>query len=76
MNEIQMMLQREPITIKVRVCGIPAQARVYDYRPPELDFVLLDRRGYRAKWLERKAMKEGVDLEALVIGELLKDNPD
>jgi hypothetical protein len=56
------------------VAGIPCQCEVLEYAPPKesgefldppepgvFDFVLRDRRGNHAKWLERKLSREVVD---------------
>lgn len=72
--------------IEVRVCGIPAIARVTHYRPgdpgrtsgppeycyppepTELEWVVLDRRGRPAPWLERKltdAERERIERELI-----------
>lgn len=54
------------LTFDTRVCGIPCQVEVVSasrgyagsyYEPPEapeIEWILLDRKGYRAEWLERK----------------------
>ena len=48
---------------EARVAGIPCGVRVTRYHPPvesdpgdpgDFDYVLLDRRGRRARWLEKK----------------------
>lgn len=56
--------------VEVVVAGIPAIARVRSYhrdgngwdepRTVEIDYILLDRKGYRARWLDRK-VTERVD---------------
>ena len=62
--------------IPIRVCGIPAMARVTDYTPrspatwwrpaegPDLEWEVRDRRGRPAAWLEAKLSRE----ERAVIG--------
>ena len=65
--------------VDIRVCGIPAQAKITHYHPgcsartwgdpadcypaedEEIEFDLLDRRGRRAKWLEDKMVREGME---------------
>jgi hypothetical protein len=56
--------------IPIRVCGIPALARVTDYTPrspatwwrpaegPDLEWEVRDRRGRPAAWLEAKLSRE------------------
>lgn len=60
-----------------RVCGIPCIVKVVYYHPgseavhsgplcgpeepPEIDYVILDRNGRRAQWLERKMTKSDHD---------------
>jgi len=67
--------------VEVTVAGIPAIARVRSYhrdgdgwgepRTVEIDYILFDRKGYRAEWLDRK-VTESVDEQICeqIIGEL------
>ena len=81
--------------VPIKVCGIPALARVTHFypgtpanhgtycrrtanlvdpghpaEPPEVDFEVLDRKGYPARWLEAKAEAADEDLEAEVLRSL------
>ena len=63
------------ITLDAYACGIPCQIEVLDYQPAtahgwheegdyeDADWIVLDRRGRRAKWLERKLQANPLELE-------------
>ena len=68
---------RFPQLVNVTVCGIPAQAKITHlvvvkgsvhadnpddyYGYSEVEFEICDRKGYQAKWLERKMTDEDRD---------------
>jgi hypothetical protein len=74
---------------KTRVAGIPAQCRVTGYHPADprpisshqlsppndewFEFELLDRRGYPARWLERKL---NAQLEAELLAQFKERQED
>ena len=71
------------IDLEVTICGIPAGIQLDHYSrgtnrcinsatlepndPPELEYTVTDRKGYRADWLVERAERLGVDVDQLVI---------
>lgn len=65
------------ITLDAYACGIPCQIEVLAYQPAtahgwyeegdyeDADWIVLDRRGRRAPWLERKLQANREELERL-----------
>lgn len=44
--------------VDTRICGIPCLAGITYYDDAEVEFEILDRKGYKAAWLERKMTKK------------------
>ena len=74
------------IDLEVTICGIPAGIQLDHYSrgtnlpinsaslepndPPELEYTVTDRKGYRADWLVERAERLGVDLDLIVMAQL------
>ena len=74
------------IDLEVTICGIPAGIQLDHYSrgtnmpihsaslepndPPELEYTVTDRKGYRADWLVELAKRFGVDLDSIVMEQL------
>lgn len=74
------------IDLEVTICGIPAGIQLDHYSrgtnrnihsaslepndPPELEYTVTDRKGYRADWLVERAERLGVDLDSIVMAQL------
>ena len=66
-------MSKQPYDFESKVAGIPCKVRVTYYTPyvpasyngpaegGDFEFDLLDRKGYRAKWLEKKVTEKDVD---------------